>query len=253
MDDFTILKEIEAYLDGEMTIEQKTAFEEEIQKQPELHDLLNIMKISREAIILAGHQKTISDTHDEYMASRKSLGEEVAPLKKSRVLPLFLKGIAAGFVLIMLATSVLIYDTSQNFFDRKYLSYMIPVERSSEQNIENLTALYIAEKWPEIIDLSISNPNDSKSLFFVAMANFNMKNYDQAKDKFGQILDLSRKGQATSFVDEAEFYSVFTLIKMKDYSEALTMIEKINSEQEHSYQGYFSKWDQFKLKLLNIF
>jgi tetratricopeptide (TPR) repeat protein len=253
MDDFTILKEIEAYLDGEMTIDQKSVFEEKIQKQPELNGMVNLMKISREAIILAGHKKTISDTHDEYITLRKSLDEKKSPLKKSRVLSVFLRGLAAGFILIMLATSVLIYDTSQNFFDRKYLNYVIPVERSSEQNMENLTALYTAEKWTEIINLPISNPNDSKSLFFVGMANFNMKNYDKAIDQFGQIQNLSLKGQAISFVDEAEFYKVFALIKMKDYSEALTMIEKINTVQDHNYQGYFSKWDQFKLKLLDIF
>ncbi|WP_194777986.1 outer membrane protein assembly factor BamD [Pararhodonellum marinum] len=242
-------------MDGEMTPSQRAIFEDKVQQQPELGELLHLVKISRETINLAGYKKEISRIHHTFIQEKRLESKSKGP-KKLRtlvVLPNILKGIAASLILIALATIVVIHDTKQNFFEKKYIEYKIPLERSSEQKNGIPTQWYIEENWEKIIENYSVETQNPQYLFFSAMANFNLKKYDTANDQFEEILELNRNAQNKVFLDEAEFYSVFTHIKLGNYPEAVSLIKKINSSSSHNYNGYFSSWDQFKLQLTHFF
>jgi tetratricopeptide (TPR) repeat protein len=254
MDDFTQIEEVEAYLDDKLTSEQKALIEEKILLDPEYHDVVELVKASREAVVLAGYKEVIASVHKDFQLRgiRNSAGPSIYKGKQNLTTTV-LRGIAASIIFVLLATSVLVWDTKSNYLNRKYLDYKVPVERSTGNSQDDLIKWYAEENWNEILDFVPADDTDPQYLFFAGMANFKLGNFDQAKVQFDKIRETGISGQSNVFMDEAEFYSAFTYLKMNQYAEALQIIEKINTVPDHNYYGYFSAWDQFKLGLVNIF
>ena len=111
------------------------------------------------------------------------------------------------------------------------MSIIASFELNTTRGAENADAIeqaYRNKNWSAVISLSnASTQKTNKTYFLTAMANLELKKYDEAIDAFKQVIAANAKSGDNYFQDEAEYYLALAYLASNQATKAMPLLEKI--------------------------
>ncbi|WP_109300518.1 tol-pal system YbgF family protein [Aquimarina sp. AU474] len=248
MNDF--LLEIEKYLDNEMSVEEKQAFEIKVGNDITLAEELKLQKDMRlvynEEDWAEGNKEILKNSEakqlksffksDETAVLKTSINEVIAEnrLSTSNRRPLFI-GIAAAIAVLMTISLFVFKDSST---DKLYAQYIqvddIPslITRGEENDklIENAQLLFEDKKYNEAITIFVKYQSEAESInplsyIYTGIAYLEVDNFDKA---IGQFNSLASSGTLQS--KKADWYRAMVYLKQNNRELLLEALQSITAD-----------------------
>ncbi len=248
-------EKIESFANGSLTLEDKENFKCEMGDNPELSETVNRFVFTKDSIKSANIRKEVSDIHQKFMledyqspqhdeiqkpAIKRIFWSNTVRLAASVVLVI---GVWAGYQATTLNPESIIADSQ--------IEYTSSTFRGEKSNLGNVRGLYRNGNYAQMLQILEKevNPN-AEMVFLKAMANFKLKNYQNALQEFEQLRIVNAKTTEPSFVHELAYYEALSLIGNQDYELAIENLEKIKEDPNNPYRVGVTEWQLFKLKFM---
>ena len=243
---------LEDYLDGKLSMDQKQAIEEEIQNNQSLADELDALKISREAIELAGWKSTIQDVQASYLSERKE-----KPSDGTKTISNFqqwsIRVAASMTILLVGLASFLVISTTPQGVNEDFLSYNIPVMRGESAEISSLKKAFNESDFEEVVALAKANSDLTiEGKFILGMAFLQLGEGKLAVDELREIETINESSSEKMYVEEIDYYLMQGYLLSGEYDLAQNQLEKIRSNPRHKYHQTINRWDALKIKILDL-
>jgi len=216
---------------------------EEVHHETTLHKAA-ILSIQKVAIA-----EQVSAVHQKYMARLEKPQPEtkVIPLSQNKK-TLRLVAAAAVFLGVFLSVDRL-FVTPDLIYKSAYEDYFVNRERSLDNSSSNtLFENFRAENFQAVIQaFSNMQEPDAKARFLAGYSMMKEGKYADAKGQFEAILQDDNRHNGYLFRDEAEYYLALTLLNLKSYDKAYTLMTHIRNTPEHTYSDAFDYWDLLRL------
>ena len=179
----------------------------------------------KDALKAYGLKHDINRIHQQMMPQLKHGNKNAAPV---RSLFTYAGKIAAGFLILIIATAILVYfnATPENLFNSKFSPYEESVQRGSE-----------------------TKPSSVKEKFMQAQTYLRTGDTEMAILTFAEILNSNSLTPEKILNDDAEYYLALAYLKSDQPQNALPVLEKINSDHRHLYNDQVSVWYLLKVKI----
>lgn len=247
------LEELEAYLLGELAPERKAELEVEIKTDQVLQEELEALKISREAIELAGWRSLVSKNQEEFLEEREQ--DKVHLIRPEYKLATPWLGRIAASLLFMLVgfVTVLFFTVSPESITSNQLDYSIPVLRSVESSLKDLEKAYQAGNFDQVIHLSQDITSyDSDTYFLIGLSYLEKENGSKAEEYFTKIETENFRTSKNGFADPIDYYLVKAYLLQGKTNDAESRMIKILSDENHTYHTNFNRLDLLKIKILKL-
>ncbi len=241
---------IDDYLNGNLSKEDKVRLEHRFETEPELSELLSLVKFTKESIKVNGQKNKIKEIHQEFL-KEKSIDSGKSSKDKVRTLHWWI-GIAASFLLLILVGVNHISNFPDKLLSEKYYSYELPTMRSNENGQETLEITFKNQDWNKVIAAVEIQSDDRQSLFLAGISAMELKEYEKALLYFERIEIINYGSGDALFSDETDYYKTISFISLSDYHNALEKMKAINSDENHKYFKVFSQTDMVKLRILEM-
>jgi tetratricopeptide (TPR) repeat protein len=247
------IEELEAYLFGDLAPERKKDLDSEIESDAALKEELEALKISREAIELAGWKALISRNQEEFLATREDPKVKQIQSRPSTT-GVWLGRIAASLLFILIGSaSVLFFSTTSDSILSDQLDYSIPVLRSAESNLDQIEEAFQAKDFDQVLTLSSSVEGfDAKAYFLIGLSYLELENGAKAEEYFTKIESENLKTSERNYADQVDYYLVNAYLLQDKPEDAELRIDKIMSDENHTYHGNFNQFDRLKVKILKL-
>jgi hypothetical protein len=248
------LEELEAFLYGELPGDRAKKLEKEIKTDLALQSELEALKISREAIELAGWKSMIQQAQSEFLSER----EEETNIKPIHVrtsdLLLWSKRIAASLTVLLIGFGAyLMVSVSPESITSNQVDYQIPVMRSSENALTAIQEAYSQKDYQSVVTLSDKATTYSAEVGLLVGLSY--LELDELKKAEATLLSLeanNQKNQTSEFADQVDYYLVKVYLSSNQIDLASERIYKILEDEQHTYHGNFRKMDLIKLSILKL-
>lgn len=247
------IEELEAYLLGELAPDRKEELDQNIKTDSELQEELEALKISREAIELAGWKSVISKTQKEFLAERAE--DNVRPLQtKPKATGIWLGRIAASLAFILVgAIAVLFFSVTPESITSNQLDYSIPVLRSADNKLEEIEMAYQSGDFDVVLALSENIATyDPKAYFLIGLAHLERQNGAKATEYLTKIESENLQKQESNYADQVDYYLVKAYLIQSNTDLAEARMVKILEDSDHTYHNNFNRFDLLKVKILKI-
>lgn len=223
---------IERYNAGEMSDSEIKWFQKELEGNEKL----------RKETLLRKRTDMILDSQD-IMSLRNKLTfiekerERTLPIeKKSSRSPIKYAAVIIGFIII---SSIALFSgknlTNDEIIDRYYNTYE-PITNQRSLLNESISDLDLAMEYYNAHDYSnaallfskvvASNPKDMQSTLLNGISNFENKEYPEAKQSFGTVID----DKNNLYIDQAEWYLALCYLNTNETNKAKQLFETIKRE-----------------------
>ncbi len=253
MNDNYTLEELEAYLYGELDPEKTKEIEEKIKIDLSLQKELSALKISREAVELAGWKSVIAQSQSEYLAEREQ--EKVIPIQTGpSQTGLWLRRLAASVALILVGSfSVLFFSTSTQSIIDNQVDYALPVMRSSGDQVAEVEKAYQSGDFIRVLELAKGITSyDSKTYLVIGLAHLEENQGEKAEQYLRKIESENLATSKSEFADQVDYYLVKAFLMQGKITEAEARMNKIQGDPEHTYHDNFGPFDQIRLQILQL-
>ncbi|MBL0155094.1 MAG: hypothetical protein IPP93_17115 [Chitinophagaceae bacterium] len=214
------------YLDGELTVEQQAAVEQQLTSQPALQGEYDSLLVTREAIRFAGLQKQVAGIHVTMMKELNTPVKQIRPVRK-----IFRYSIAVAASLLLIIGGYLAYSfyslSPNKVFDANYQSYELSTVRDGNNPPGAVEQAYQSKNYKAAIDQG-SASTEIKDVFLVAIA---------AIAGFRKVLEMNKTAGSTIRKDETEYYLALSYLRNRDYDLSLELLRSIHDNPEHTYHG----------------
>ncbi len=247
------LEELEAYLEGQLGSEARQEMEAELSANPSLHEELEVLKISKEAIELAAWRSLISKNQEEYLADREQDSiRSIQPERKSK--NQWFGRFAASLTLLLVGLiTVLFLSVSPESITSNQVEYSIPVLRSANNPLEILEKAYQVGDYDQVLEISETlEAFDTKAYFLIGLANLKKENAMQAESYFTQIESKNFEQGENNYADQVDYYLIEAYLIQGKVDQAKLRMKKIINDPQHTYHGNFDRWDLIKMKILEL-
>lgn len=222
-----MIDRIDAYVNGEMTEEERVVFEAALESNPELKENFELYReidksmmhlFSKETKELEG---TLGHLKKKYIKEVPLQGEQtpkegvVRQLEKPNYVRLFL-ALAAMFVMIMAAYFLLFQsitdheNMAKEYFSANY-SELSQTMGATEDKIQNGIAAYNQKNYPRakeyFYEALESSPNDSEAIKYLGLTHLALKEYDEALLNFENLASIPNL-----YSNPGMFYQALTLM-----------------------------------------
>lgn len=214
---------IHDYLDNELPVEEKRAFEEELQKNPDLKEELELQKRLREVVMKRHHpdalrlRENLQKAEDEYRNETKS------------------KRIGSGTWTLLIAACLLVFFLINPFKNSDNTLYQLPemhseIVRGDAQEkavrYEEAVVYYKEGEFSKarqvLATLLESDPENAQLQFYLAMTYYGEKAW---KESAKELKPLS-SGKSV-FKEEALYYRAISQYRLGEKEEAFNTLDKI--------------------------
>lgn len=225
-------EQILRYLDGEMTAEERTAFEAQLALDAALREEVEAMRFSVEAASLYGVHTQVASIHREAVA-------QYSPARQGRVVPLrrvvrYTMAVAASILLIFIAVQgYRFYNlTPEGLYEDSFIAYNLSPVRGDEPGFTDLEKAYSEEQYNTVIRMARENGRvlNPREVFVAGLSSLQLNDASAAIPWFRRLNE-----QGNPFQPDAEFYLSLAYLKDKDYDRALVLMRKIHSDPRHPY------------------
>lgn len=134
-----------------------------------------------------------------------------------------------------------------------YNKYCTPYSLNTSRGTATQDAMeqaYNNKNWTAVIALfNTAKEKTNQSYFLTGMSDLELKKYDEAIDKFQQVIAANVQSGSDYFQDEAEFYLAMSWLGRNDVNEALPILEKIRDNKSHLYHDVVAKMSFTDLRI----
>lgn len=229
---------IEQYLKDSLSPSEKQEIEARIENDADFKSLLEKTKISLEAIKLQSIKEEVIKAQKAYLSSEE---KKVFSLFKP-----FRIAAAVAFLVLAWSSFNLAKYNPNSFFEENSMQYESPIMRSTESEELQIEKLYQSKKYKEVIVTEIHSEKTGKEIFLIAMANYNLKNFDLCLVNLIKLKKLDSK----MYPFENEYYTAMSLMGIKKYKEAIEAFENIQKNVDSPYSKKIGFWFMVKIKIL---
>lgn len=248
------LEELEAYLHGELPAERAKQLEEEIKTDLALQSELEALKITREAIELAGWKTMIQQAQAEFLSEREQ-ETKVKPISGgSSDFFVWTKRIAATLTILLVGLgSFMLISVSPESITANQLDYQIPVMRSSENTLTVIQEAYRQKDYQGVVTLGEkSDTNNPEVSLLVGLSHLELNEFQKAESTLLSLEAFNQKNQTSDFADQIDYYLVKVYLNSSQLDLASERIHKILNDKQHTYHDNFGKMDLIKLSILKL-
>ena len=232
---------------------KKEDLDADIESDAALKEELEALKISREAIEMAGWKALISRNQEEYLATREDPKVKQIQSRPSST-GVWLGRIAASLLFVLIGSaSVLFFSTTPDSIISDQLEYSIPVLRSAESNLDQIEEAFQAKDFDRVLSLSSAVQEfDAKAYFLIGLSYLESQNGAKAEEYLTQIESENLKTSEVNYADQVDYYLVKAYLLQDKPADAELRIAKILDDESHTYHGNFNQLDRLKVKILKI-
>lgn len=238
MDNFTpeMSEKLVQYLDGNLTISEKELLEQQLAGDTALQEELKSLQATREAVRLYGLKQKVSDIHQQMM---KEMQPKVKQLYSSRKIIRYAMAIAASILLVFAGYTVynLITITPENIFASNFQTYELVTNRGDSTDESTILKDYREKNYNAVIGVVYDRVFTAEELFIRGMSFAELKKIDSAIVSFKKVLEANKVAAKPVYNDETEYYLALLYVRIKDYSNALELLNKINETPDHLYHN----------------
>lgn len=238
------------YLEGNLDSSEKAKLENEMEANPEMRELMELLKISTESIKLSGQIKLISSIHANYKKQETILK---AKPKTYKIKPWWL-GIAATFILLISFGRIWLNITPENFHKEIYIPYNLPILRSGENNPEDINYYFKNEDFESVVAFVNLESENRQDLFLAGIANMELNNPIMAIQFFKKVqeLNLIIPENQKLYQDESDFYLFILFTEIEDFSMSDIYFERIKMNKNHLFHQNLDFKTKLKYSILKI-
>ena len=216
-----------------------------IQEDPETAQEWQYLQSAVEAVREAGLYEQVGSVRAVWKAAQNSTTtseQDTAPPEASSpavVRSLYKNTLRAAACILVIAggSAVFKYSTTSSgeLYSKNYSSYSLTSNRSAGAQ-DAIEQAYQNGQWQEVLKAFDAAPQKNNKLYFLAgMADMELHQYDQAVEKFEQVLAANQQSGADYFQDEAEYYLAMSCLARNDVNEAIHLLEKIKANPKHLF------------------
>lgn len=255
-DSLNQLARLDRYLDGQLETEATQQLEQELREDESLREQLDALILSRDAVRSHALRQRMQRLHRDNIAQVRE-HEKVIELPRdtssSHSVYVWPLRVAAALLIGFLGYGAIQYATlsPQALYEEQYLSYRLPISRSTEFTMTKLDSLYQQESYAAVVQLFEGQAAPSRrDTFLAGLAYLETGNYARAINNFEQLRQ-SADDETATFQQETDFYLALAYLQNGQTEQALKLFEKINASEDHLYRNNISSTDLWKLRLLN--
>jgi len=93
---------------------------------------------------------------------------------------------------------------------------------------------------------------DAKDYFLIGLSYLENQNGAKAEEYFTQIESENLKTSESNYADQVDYYLVKAYLIQDKPEDAELRIDKIMSDENHTYHGNFNQFDRLKVKILKL-
>jgi tetratricopeptide (TPR) repeat protein len=224
------------YLDGELAEQERVALEARLESDEALQQQLLNLRVAVQAIRQYGTAQTVAALHPQMMQGLKRSAEKPKVVSISRTVRLTM-AVAASLLILFIGFRV--YEATQLSADKLYSESFVDFDVSATRNAAAATStfetLYRQKDYSGVIRLN-SDTISSKALLLVGLSYLHVDQPLKAVEKFNSLTL-----KENDYRQDAEFYSSLAYLKLKEYSKALPLMQKISGDASHLYHHQFSR------------
>jgi tetratricopeptide (TPR) repeat protein len=225
------------YLDNEMPLSERQAFEKQLEENPVLKEQLDSLQLARKAVEYYGIHQEVSKVRMEFQRATGSQPQGKV-VKMRRPLRYILMAAASVIFIGLIAIGYLFYQLSpENVYNEGYVSYNLPVSRGSSTEPANaLEQAYQKKDFRQVTELANSGAMSERDQLLAGLSFMQLNQFDQAIKQFRDVLT----SQNPTYKPDAEYYLALSHLRMKQYDEALDIFKKIKADESHLYHKQVS-------------
>jgi tetratricopeptide (TPR) repeat protein len=234
------------YLDGEMDVSEKRAFESQLQKDAALKERLQSLRIAIASVQQLGTTEKVRAIHTEMMQELSSVYKEgkVVPMKK-----IIRYSLAVAASVIVILVGVNLFTSSSLSSEKLYNEAFVDFDASGvrgKTTETSISKLYQEHKYENVVKQSQLGQLAPADTLLVGLSYLKTNKNDEAINSFKSVSAQNPLKQ------DAEFYLALAYLKSKNYNEALSLMENIRSNSTHIYHNQFSDEYIDKVKKLSV-
>lgn len=226
---------IEEYVLGEMTPEQRTAFEREIAENPQLKKELEDFKQLQEDLVLLDEA--------DFLADMQAIGEELRedPPAYPEARPFRRRwyiAAAAAILLLLIPTFLLLRPSPDNRLFNEYFKAYPDVTSSRTGDAATFNAAMeayragdYADALPHFSDFLSTHSQDAEALFYGGIAEAKAGDPETAIQRFEKLESIE-----SIFLTAAKWFHALALVKSGKREAAIPLLEEL-SQSDNKYQS----------------
>ena len=242
------------YLDNEMDSVQHAAFEQKLDADKELFSEAESLALARRAVNTYGAVNQVSQIHKEELSAMKNAAPviKMTPYRK-----IIRYSIAAAASLILIFFAAEYFNEPAALGDQLYAQAYTRFEPSAMRGATADTAV-IAKEFLEHNNTAVINTYREEAIHtpdHMLIAAISYLESNLTPEAVSILKALAEKNTQTTlpaFNDEANYYLALALLKNRNYSEAATLMEKINADKDNPYSSKFPASYTDRVKKLQI-
>jgi tetratricopeptide (TPR) repeat protein len=236
-------------IDGTLSPEGLQQTELLIKEEPAVASELATLEMVVANVREAGIYEQVSGIARKFQAAGPAT--EQAPVISMAFVRKLMK-VAAVIILIGISATVFKFMsvTEDNMYADYYSSYNLNTSRS-QGTIEQMEAAYRNHDWQGVLNVAKRSSSDNKELFLIAMANMELKQFNDAVPAFQGIIQRADNGTDKYFLDEAQYYLAICYLALKETKLAIPALEAIAADKQHLFNARVVKMNM-DLKILKL-
>jgi hypothetical protein len=242
------------YIDDEMTMDEKKAFEKLLQQDAVLYERYQFILAAKQAIRSKGLKEQVGKIQEEYIQSlNRAAGITDGISRKHSFFKTFMR-VAAVLIFVVAGYGIFEFSTTNNdsLYNSGFISYQLNISRGEEQS-QQIDSLYIAENYNAVITAFNANAQKKQEDYFLAAQSYlHLDKPDEAISAFQQIEKMNASTDRKYFVEETDFYLALAYIKAGKISEAEKQLNAITSNKQHLFYNKAEDISRLKLTILKL-
>lgn len=241
------------YLDRALEEREIREIEQVINTDSEVRKQWQFLQLAVQAVEYAALFDQVAAVKEQFKAVHPS---EVIPMQKSgRVVTMRrIYKVAACVLFLIVAAGGFKYVTtsSKKMYKDAFVPYSISTSRGNAGS-NSIEDAYKNKNWNEVIS-SFNNTiqKDNHAFFLCGMANMQLQQFTAASEQFEQVLANNAQTGDDYFHDEAQYYLAMSLLANNQAKEAITIINQVRADKNHSYYQQIAHISSVNLWILEL-
>ncbi len=239
------------YLDGEMDIAEKKAFEEQLAADKTLQEEVDRLQEAKVTVRSYGLKKEIEQVHASMMKEFK----HVAPVRKMSSFQKVVRysvAIAACAALVFISIEgYKFYKLSPNdLYTENHIAYTPDNPRGTEPKENEIETAYREKRYADVTKIVFHRSLTPRESFLRGLSYLETGDLSRAITSFQSVLSDSMKTIDVFTKDGTEYYLALAYLKNRDYDESIELMNKIHDDPRHTYNERFSSKYIRRVKML---
>ncbi len=219
-----------------LTGTEKELLEQQLAADIALQEELKSLQATRETVRLYGLKQKVSGIHQQMM---KEMQPNVKQLYSGRKIIRYAMAIAASILLVFAGYTVynLITITPEKVFASNFQSYELVTNREAGTDESSVLINYREKNFSTVIGVVYDRAFTTEELFIRGLAFVELRSNDSAIISFKKVLEANKVADKPVYNDETEYYLALLYVRIKDYGNALELLNKINETPDHLYHN----------------